>query len=284
MSKPVPAQISEHVYWLPPHTPVRPSLGMVVGKRYTLMLDAGASAAHARYFLDQLAGQGVSAPDFVVLTHWHWDHVLGAAEPGVPVIANARTAKKLATFASADWSDEGLDRWVREGAMSAAGIEQLKLELPSPRDVRIAVPTFVLTDGLEIDLGGVRCVIRHVGGDHADDSTVIHVQPDGVLFLGDCLYGSIYKPGTYTSERLLPLIEKLLALDVEHSIGGHNNTIIRRAEFETYVGKMRLAAQLVAEIGADEAAVLEAAQSQTRQPPDNDLIRVVRSLIAGRMD
>ena len=48
-------RISEHVYWLPPAKPDRPSVCAVVGKHSTLMLDAGASDAHARVFLDALA-------------------------------------------------------------------------------------------------------------------------------------------------------------------------------------------------------------------------------------
>jgi hypothetical protein len=47
-------KISEHVYWLPPAPPDRPSLCAVVGSRWTLMLDAGSSAAHAGSFLDGL--------------------------------------------------------------------------------------------------------------------------------------------------------------------------------------------------------------------------------------
>jgi len=73
-------RISDRVYWLPPGPPDRPSLCAVVGERRTVMLDAGASAAHARLFLDGLAAEGAATPSYVALTHSHWDHVFGAAE------------------------------------------------------------------------------------------------------------------------------------------------------------------------------------------------------------
>ena len=50
------------MYWLPPAKPDRPSLCAVVGEHATLMLDAGASDAHARLFLDALAAEGVAPP------------------------------------------------------------------------------------------------------------------------------------------------------------------------------------------------------------------------------
>ena len=51
------------------------------------MLDAGASDAHARLFLDALAAEGAAPPSAVALTHSDWDHVFGAAEGGAPVVA-----------------------------------------------------------------------------------------------------------------------------------------------------------------------------------------------------
>ena len=37
------------------------------------MIDAGNSEEHAQLFLEMLKEQNVSNPDFVALTHWHWD-------------------------------------------------------------------------------------------------------------------------------------------------------------------------------------------------------------------
>lgn len=45
-------KIAEHLYWMPPGAPDRPSVCGVVGDRRTVMLDAGSSSAHTRGFLD----------------------------------------------------------------------------------------------------------------------------------------------------------------------------------------------------------------------------------------
>src|SRR5947208_7344530 len=101
-------KITEHVYWMPPGPPDRPSLCAVVGDRHTLMLDAGSSAAHASAFLGGLFAESRVRPSAVVHTHSHWDHVLGGAEVGGLVIAHALTAELLMELAERDWSDDGL--------------------------------------------------------------------------------------------------------------------------------------------------------------------------------
>src|SRR6266550_7399403 len=108
-------KITEHVYWMPPGPPDRPSLCAVVGDRRTLMLDAGSSQAHTRMFLDALREQSVAQPSAVVYTHSDWDHVLGGVELDAPVIAHALTAERLIELAVTDWSDEALDRRVTTG-------------------------------------------------------------------------------------------------------------------------------------------------------------------------
>src|SRR5215207_5512837 len=95
MSEQILQHVTPHVWWMPPAKPDRPSLCAVVGERGTLMLDAGASDAHTRLFLDALAAKNLPYPRFVALTHWHWDHTFGAAEIGVPIIGHPRTSDKI---------------------------------------------------------------------------------------------------------------------------------------------------------------------------------------------
>lgn len=276
-------RLTEHVYWMTPGAPDRPSLGAVVGAGQTLMLDAAASAAHMRLFLDALAAEAIPAPRLVALTHWHWDHVFGAAALDAPVIAQRQTRDQLAALASLDWSDSALDARVASGEEIAFCADNIKLELPEPRQIEIVPPQIVFNSRLEIHLGEVTCHLVHVGGDHAADSVVVLIEPDGVLFLGDCLYDAIYTPARhYTVERLYPLLDKLAALDANQFIEGHSAEVMTRAEFEAMSAKMRFAGALVDEIGADETAALAAAQTRLGQPPDEDTDYFIRAFVAGR--
>jgi glyoxylase-like metal-dependent hydrolase (beta-lactamase superfamily II) len=230
-------RITDHVYWLPPGPPDRPSLCAVTGERGTIWLDAGSSAAHTGEFSRFLAQQGVEKPSHVVFTHSHWDHVFGAAELGAHVVAHERTAVYLEQLAATDWSDEALDRRVASGEKSREHAENVKAELPSPREVRIAPAEIVFREGLDFDLGQVSIHVRHVGGDHADDSSVMYVEPDGVLFLGDCLYEA--PSGGYTAERLLPLIGAVRSFGAEGFVEGHSETVLSAAELDELIAEAR---------------------------------------------
>jgi glyoxylase-like metal-dependent hydrolase (beta-lactamase superfamily II) len=274
-------RLSDHVYWMPPGLPDRPSLCAVVGQTHTLMLDAGASAAHARLFLDALREAGVPAPHYVALTHWHWDHVFGMREVGVPTIAHDLTARQMAVLATYAWDDAALDERVSSGEEIVFCADNLKLEFPSPRQIEVVQPDWVLNGALDVRLGGVNCAIRHVGGDHAADSCVMFIEPDGVLFLSDCLYEDIYAPVWYYTERLFPLLDTVLTFDAQVYVEGHT-PLMNRAQFEARCVKMRRAGELVAAYGTDEAVILRAAQAQSGQPPEDDLRGFIKAFIAGR--
>jgi glyoxylase-like metal-dependent hydrolase (beta-lactamase superfamily II) len=214
-------QISDHVWWTAPGLPDRPSLCAVVGERWTLMLDAGSSPAHARLLLDELP----SPPQAVVYTHSHWDHVFGGASIGALIAAHRLTAAKLEQMASLDWNDD------------SNANDDIRKELPAPRVVEIAPPDIVFDDAIELHLGAVTVRVEHVGGDHCDDACVALVQPDGVLFLGDALCPG---PGdVMTAGKALPLFDRVLAFDATRYVEGHHPTVHSRVELEELLAKGR---------------------------------------------
>ncbi len=236
---------------MPPGPPDRPSLCAVVGDLRTVMLDAGSSAAHARTFLDALFAASGTRPAAVVYTHSHWDHVVGGAEVGAMVIAHALTAEGLIDLAERDWSDEGLDSRVAAGLSSPQHAAHVKAEMPSPRKVEVAPADIVFHDRIEIDLGGVTVYVRHVGGDHSADACVMYVEPERVLFLGDCFSAS--PEGVMTSESASRLRDVILGSGAEHYIEGHHESVSSRSEMEALFEKMAFAERAVRDGVAIEA-------------------------------
>jgi glyoxylase-like metal-dependent hydrolase (beta-lactamase superfamily II) len=236
-------KISEHVYWMPPGPPDRPSVCGVVGDRHTIMLDAGSSKAHTRVFLEALWAENAVRPSAVVFTHSHWDHVFGAAELGGLVIAHALTAEYLLELAETDWSDEALDQRVAAGQASSQHAANVKQELPSPRTVEIAPVDIVFQDRLDIELGRVTVRVRHVGGNHSADSSVMYIEPDRVLFLGDSMYES--PAGVLTAEAVFPLYDAILGFDAELYVDGHAESVLARADIDSLIERMRLAEDVV---------------------------------------
>ena len=275
-------KITDHVYWMAPAAPDRPSLCAVVGAEGVAMLDAGASCAHARQFLQELESHGVAHPDYLLLTHWHWDHVFGAVAVGGELIAHRGTAEKLATLSLRDWSDAGLERQVASGLETPLGAENIRIEMPEPRTVRVTPPHVVFEDQLELRLGGVTCQIIHVGGDHSADSSVVLVSPDRALFLGDCLSSVFYaeKP-YYTLDGLSGVLDKLERIDADLYIEGHEPAALPREAFLQELEKMRAAVRIVDEAGADEARAFDVARRKLNRSPDEDEETYIQGLIVG---
>ncbi len=274
-------RLSPHVVWMPPAPPDRPSLCAVTGTRGTLMLDAGASDDHARRFLSGLDELNLPRPRLVALTHWHWDHVFGAAEVDAPLIACTRTATELARLADYEWADAALDARVALDEEAAFCADNIKLELPAPRAVRIALPDILFDESLAVDLGGVTCRLQHVGGDHSDDSVVIFVEPDGVLFLGDCLYDDVYAPTRhYTTGKLFPLIERLNQFDAPWAVEGHTPEVLTHADFNQLALRLRLIGRLADEYPGDQAAITAGLMNALGQPISDDDAELIRAFAA----
>jgi glyoxylase-like metal-dependent hydrolase (beta-lactamase superfamily II) len=260
-------RITEHVFWLPPGPPDRPSLCAVVGSRRTVMLDGGSSPAHARELLRGLEAAGAANPPFaVVYTHAHWDHVFGGVEVGAPIVAQRLTAARLVELDRIDWSDEGLDRRVANGDASPEHAAHVKEELPAPRTVEVAPADIVFDDGIELELGDVRVTVRHVGGDHSRDSSVVYVEPDGVLVLGDCTSAS--PTGVMTAGEAFPLQRAIRSFGAERYVEGHHPSVVSRSEIDALFDKI-----VLAERAATEHRELEA--------PDEDTAYFLGAFAAG---
>ncbi|HEY1012834.1 MAG TPA: MBL fold metallo-hydrolase [Herpetosiphonaceae bacterium] len=263
---------TERAWWFTPDgTTDRPVLGALVGERGALIVDAGASPAHAAEFQAALAAAGLPEPAWVALSHWHWDHVFGAAAFRAPLIAQAGTARMLETMRGWSWDDAALDERVAAGVEISFCRDMIKAELPDRRDLRLRTADLSFGDELTIDLGGVSCQLIHVGGDHAEDSTIIHLPGEGVAFLSDALYQCIYsEPRHYTLERLRPALRRALDLGAECYLWGHNPEPMGRAELIRLADELIEAGEIAAEQGGNLAASAAEMERRRGRPLNED--------------
>lgn len=238
-------QLTNRIYFLP-HDPEtdRPILSAVCGTRQTLIVDAGNSDEHAKLFFGELDQAQIANYHAVVLTHWHWDHSFGTSQMNLLTIAHENTKSHLEKIMDYEWSDEALDERVEKGLESQFCSDMLKKEFGVDRNINVTLPNVTFREKLEIDLGGIRCVVKHVGGDHADDSSLIYVEEERVLFLGDCLYPSIYtQPPQYKIDNVRHLLENIEMFDAETYVLSHEPPL-SKAEFMGYVSLLKLMCEL----------------------------------------
>ncbi|GLZ61193.1 MULTISPECIES: MBL fold metallo-hydrolase [Micromonospora] len=176
--------------WVCPGDPdpeaVQAGVAVVADERGSVMIDAGQSPTHARAIQAALAAAGLPRPRWLVYTHHHWDHVWGAcAWPGVEIVGHETAVPLLRAEAAQPWSHHYLDARVRADPRLGPSFRARARAMDSWADFTILPPTRTFTDVDELPVG---VGLRHVGGGHAPDSTVVLVPDSGVMLLGDCFY------------------------------------------------------------------------------------------------
>jgi glyoxylase-like metal-dependent hydrolase (beta-lactamase superfamily II) len=176
--------------WLFPHDPdpshVQPCSGVVdLGDR-SVLVDAGNGPRRGREVRAAVVAAGLPEVATIVYTHHHWDHVWGAcAWDAVDIVGHAAGAPLLAEDATRPWSTAYAEQAVRDNPRLSASFSARALAVPDWSELSIRPPTRTFDDELGLADG---LVVRHVGGGHAPDSSIVIDVHSGVALLGDCFY------------------------------------------------------------------------------------------------
>ncbi|MER2122143.1 MAG: MBL fold metallo-hydrolase [Solibacillus sp.] len=245
-------------YITPVSSTDRPILGMVVGSKKTLMIDAGNSEEHVNYFLEELNKRGISNPDLVVVTHWHWDHIFGLSALSDAVsIASKETKSEMEKLIPFSWSNEAINARVKEGVEIEFCAKAIKEEYKNHRSIKITLPDITIENRAEIDLGGVTCIVQHVGGDHAADSVIVYIKEEKILFLGDCIYPRLYAEKVhYTISETLRVLDLLDTFDAEIYIPSHQQPISKE-DFDLEVAMLRTIAKYTEDCNGDQKKIVK---------------------------
>jgi glyoxylase-like metal-dependent hydrolase (beta-lactamase superfamily II) len=214
------------------------------------MFDAGASPRHVQDFFSLLDVRGARRPDFVSVSHWHWDHSFGMCAINAPVIASRATDEELKVMTRWKWDDTSMRARVASGEDILFSYDMMNREYTNCELIHVQRADIVFQGTLSIDLGGITCELSHIGGPHSADSVICYVPEESFVFLGDSngkdMMGSKweYDPAhpekleetlaslPYDSIRLDTYVEKLQRLDFTRCLGGHSNPMTRNKLFE----------------------------------------------------
>lgn len=213
-------QLSPHVWILPRHPDknrVQATIGMVLAGNQTILIDAGNSLHLARQIQATLMEMAAPPISHVVYTHHHWDHSFGACVYGVPVIAHRLSHHFLTQMRQENVGESYLRTKVERNP-------RLILEWTAEdwAQFEIVLPEITYEAQARFKFGNVTLELRHVGGVHAADSTVIKVVEDGVMFLGDCYYPAPRYEDPTDQMLDMEMLTNLLDKKVETYIDGHN--------------------------------------------------------------
>lgn len=235
-------KLTSRIFYLPAcEQGDRPALAYLAGERASLMVDAGNSPAHARLFLSALGQQGLTAPDYIALTHWHWDHCFGLAALEGTSLCSAETNTKLAEMAHWKWDDASMAQRLRDGTEIASCDQNIRMEYPDRGQIAVRTADIAFSGALSLDLGGLTAQLLPLPNSHAAGSLAVFVLEEKALILGDIICEDFYggNPPAHDSAKLAGMIEALEALDFEVVLYGHGEPAAEpKADLMGYLRKM----------------------------------------------
>lgn len=207
-------KITEHIYIRPCESYTdRPNIGLIVGEKYSMLYEAGNSRFHVELMKNELSEQGLHFPDFVAVSHWHWDHSFGLCAWDCLKIAGRKTNEKLLEVSAWQWDDASMQKRTETKEDIVFCTEMIKREYPDRSKIKVIGADIVFDDTLAIDLGGVTCKFAHSNGPHSEDSIVCFVPEDKFMFLGDSNCKDLYgKPWHFDIEHEEDFLENVAAI------------------------------------------------------------------------
>lgn len=183
--------------------------GVVVTPAGVIVIDALGSPALAEALLEAIRMITPLPVRYVVLTHYHADHIYGLQvfkDRGATIIANAAGREYLQSDTAQlrlQASRETLAPWVDEHTR--------------------LVPADRWLQGDEVlELGGVRLQLRHVGPAHTPEDLTVFVEGPRVLFAGDLAFrGRIPYVGQADSHGWIQALSRLIDATPAVIVPGH---------------------------------------------------------------
>src|SRR5258706_11468 len=196
-------KLPDHVWAIPDfNVGLVPNVGIIVGNKATLVVDTGLGPRNGDAIVREMKKVSANADVYVVTTHYHPEHSLGAGA--------FKGAKLLMTrIQQQDMTELGKTIQDAFASRSALNAELLN-GVPYP------TPDILFDREYRIDLGGVhaRLLWRGPAAMHTRGDTMIFIEEDRVLFTGDVVMSQRFLAAQNTSSitTWLSTLDELAAL------------------------------------------------------------------------
>ena len=190
---------------------------------------------------------------YIVITHSHFDHIIGCKELGGRVIMHEKGRERL-------FEENATLRETMAGLAPDRTEEEVEFILSEA-----LIPSEITMGGtLTLNLGETTLELHHVGG-HSADSIVVHAVEDRILMTGDNITSAMhpYKGHAHFGD-WIEALEFMEALDVEKIIPGHGEICGREeiGRFLDYMRALRTLASDSVEAGMSCEAVVKKARDE----------------------
>jgi len=243
-------RVSEHVYVIPDgRVNLVPNIGIIVGTRAALIVDAGMGPKNGQVVVRELAKVSKNTRLYLTTTHFHPEHVMGAqAFPASTIVIRTKLQQEEV--------DRKQPEYIHNFSQRTPEIKALL------QDVKPRAPDVVFDREIKLDLGGVTARVFWLGAAHTRGDSFIFVEEDGVLFTGDVVvnrFFPIFPDADANGKSWLAILNQLETLQPRKIVPGHGEvgdaTLVGKEQ--TYLREIQ---SRVAELKAQGKSSEEAAQ------------------------
>lgn len=267
-SQPVPLvqenktiKVSEHVYAIPDgRVNLVPNIGIIVGSRATLIVDAGMGPKNGETVLREVSKVSKNSQLYFTTTHFHPEHMTGGqAFPANTIVIRPEAQQEEV--------DRKQPEFIRNFSRRTPEMKALL------QDVKPRAPDIVFDNAARLDLGGVTVRLLWLGAAHTRGDEFVLVEGDGVLFTGDAVinrFFPIFPDPDASGKNWLWILGKLDELRPRLIVPGHGEvgdaSLI--ATERTYLRDVnqRVSALKTQGKSADETAKLLTAEFRAKYP------------------
>ena len=201
-------RIADDVYVFTSGLYAQVTASAIVTPEGAVVIDTLPFPGETRQIIDFVAARCPAGIRYLILTHYHVDHTLGASLfKGVPIIAHALCRDLL----------------VERGA---AALIRAREQNPELAEVSLRLPDVVFDGGeLTVRLDNKQIVLMHLPG-HSPDVVAVYLKDEKILFAADVVTPvPIIVDGD--PRQLIDSLKRARALSLESIIQGHGEMILR---------------------------------------------------------
>jgi glyoxylase-like metal-dependent hydrolase (beta-lactamase superfamily II) len=173
-------RVSEHVYVIPDgRVNLVPNIGIIVGNRATLVVDAGMGPRNGQTVMRELAKVSKNDELYFTTTHFHPEHMTGVqAFPANTIVIRPEAQQEEV--------DRKQPEFIHNFSQRTADLKALL------QDVKPRPPDILFDREAKLDLGGITVRLLWYGAAHTKGDTFVYVEGDGVLFTGDVVINRFF--------------------------------------------------------------------------------------------
>lgn len=236
---------SQNLHEVTPHTLMfhtdNSNAGAINFPNFIVAIDPTMYPPDARGFRTEIEKKYNKTVKFLLITHYHGDHVFGAAPfKDVEILAHESQLELIEERLKGEWSKASFEEWKKEEPDRAVAIDQIKICKPT----KTFKSEFTISD----EENGYRMEIYHAGG-HTKDSSFAYFPREKVVFAGDLMFAQSFPwagDQTCNPDAWIQAFEKIITLDFEYVIPGHG-PIVGREEIVKHLDFFRNLRKIIIE-------------------------------------